>query len=186
MARSYRGRPAWSWRMAGLATVLVGAGFMAGSGFMVAVAQHTHDHAHEGKGTDWLVNLTPDARARAVEQQFRGFGPTMAEVGYRYTELYFGGLDGNWDYAAHMVEEMESAIAAGLVRRPEHRKSAEALFLKGALPQVLAAVKKKDLALFKQRMEALRVACNACHAAERVPFVRIGVPTVRLNPILAR
>jgi hypothetical protein len=186
MQRLERARPARHWRAAGAAVVLVGAGFLAGSGFMLAAAQHAHEHAHTARGSDWLVKLGPDARARAIEQQLRGFGPTMAEVAYRYTELYFGGLDGNWDYAAHMIEEIDGAIAAGLVRRPEHRKSAEALFLKGPLPQVEEAVKKKDAALFKQRIEGLRVACNACHAAERVPFIRIGVPAARHNPILAR
>jgi hypothetical protein len=173
-------------RMRGLGLVLVAAGFLAGSGFMMAWAQHhVHDHAHAGKG-GWLLKLGADGRARAVEQQLRGFGPTMAEVAYRYTELYFGGLDGNWEYAAHMIGEIEEAMAAGLVRRPEHRRSAEALFLKGPLPQVLDAVKKKDAAVFKQRMETLRAACTACHAAEGAPFIKIGVPATRHNPILTR
>jgi hypothetical protein len=173
------------WRMAGLAVILVAAGFLAGSAFTLVSAQHAHDHGRASKG-GWLVRLAPDARARAIEDQFRGFGPTMAEIAYRYTELYFGGLEGNWDYAQHMIEEMQDAMTAGLARRPGHRKNAEALFLKGALPQVLEAVKRKDAELFKQRIEALRGACTACHAAEGAPFIRIGVPGARLNPVLAR
>jgi hypothetical protein len=156
-----------------------------GSGLALVSAQHAHEHGQPSKG-GWLVKLAPDARARAIETQFRGLAPTMAEVAYRYAELYFGGLEGNWDYAQHMIEEMQEAIATGLARRPEHRKSAEALFLKGPLPQVLEAVKKKDAGLFKQRIEALRGACTACHAAEGVPFIKIGVPATRLNPVLAR
>jgi hypothetical protein len=173
------------WRLAGLAVVLVAAGFLAGSGFTLVSAQHAHEHRSSSKG-GWLVKLAPDARTRAIETQFRGLAPTMAEVAYRYTELYFGGLEGNWDYAQHMIEEMQEAIAAGLARRPEHRKSADSLFLKGPLPQVLEAVKKRDADLFKQRIEALRGACTACHAAEGVPFIKIGVPAARLNPVLAR
>jgi hypothetical protein len=186
MQTSERARRASRWRTVGLAAVLVAVGFLAGSGFMLTWAQQrTHDHG-QGTAGGWLVRLSPDARPRAIEQQFRGFGPTMAEVAYRYTELYFGGQDGNWDYAAHMIHEMEGALAAGLARRPEHRKNADALFLKGPLPQVADAVKKKDPELFKSRMEALRAACTACHAAEGAPFIKVGVPTVRLNPLLAR
>jgi hypothetical protein len=185
MERSDTGPRQRRWRNAGLAVVLVAAGFLAGSGLALVSAQHAHEHGQPSKG-GWLVKLAPDARARAIETQFRGLAPTMAEVAYRYAELYFGGLEGNWDYAQHMIEEMQEAIATGLARRPEHRKSAEALFLKGPLPQVLEAVKKKDAGLFKQRIEALRGACTACHAAEGVPFIKIGVPATRLNPVLAR
>jgi hypothetical protein len=46
------------------------------------------------------------------------------------------------------------------------------------------AIRARDLALFKQRIEALRAACTACHAAEQHPFIRIGVPTVRRNPVV--
>ena len=108
----------------------------------------------------------------------------MAEVAYRYTEMYFGGVDGNWEYAAHMAHEMGNAITVGLERRPQYRKNADALFLKGPYPQVMDAIKAKDLALFKQRIETMRAACTACHAAEAHPFIKIGVPTVRRNPVV--
>lgn len=108
----------------------------------------------------------------------------MAEVAYRYTEMYFGALDGNWDYAGHMGATLATALAAGLERRPTLRKNADTLFLKGPYPQVLDAIRAKDLALFKQRIETLRAACTACHAAEAHPFIKIGVPTVRRNPVV--
>ncbi len=170
--------------------VIVGAGALlgiaAGAGWEAVRAQshsHTHSHGAMDKG-GWYVRLSPDARAAAIERQFRGFETTMAEVAYRYTEMYFGGIDGNWDYAAHMAMTMGNAINAGLERRPEHRKSAEALFLKTALPQVMEAIKAKDPALFKQRIETMRTACTACHTAEAHPFIKIGVPTVRRNPVV--
>jgi hypothetical protein len=46
------------------------------------------------------------------------------------------------------------------------------------------AIRAKDLALFKQRIETMRAACTACHAAEAHPFIKIGVPTVRRNPVV--
>ena len=163
---------------------LLGLGAAAG---WEAVRAQGHSHSHS-PGTanpgGWYKRLSPDARAAAIERQFRGFETTMAEVSYRYTEMYFGGIDGNWEYAAHMAHEMGNAITVGLERRPQHRKNADALFLKGPYPQVMDAIKAKDLALFKQRIETMRAACTACHAAEAHPFIKIGVPTVRRNPVV--
>jgi hypothetical protein len=160
--------------------VLAAAGF--GAGWGVALAQHVHSHgAQEGPG--WLVALKPDARIPAIERQLRGFETAMAEVSYRYGEMYFGGIEGNWDYAAHMAMTLEQALRLGLEREPARRANAESLFLKGPLPQVLDAIKKKDARLFKQRIETLRAGCTACHAAEKHAFIKIGLPTVRRNPL---
>jgi hypothetical protein len=107
----------------------------------------------------------------------------MAEVATA-RRMYFGALDGNWDYAGHMGSTLATALTTGLERRPQFRKNADALFLKGPHAQVMEAIKAKDLALFKQRIETMRAACTACHAAEAHPFIKIGVPTVRRNPLV--
>jgi len=166
---------------------LVGLGAAAGWEAVRAQAP-SHSHTPSPGAPDpggWYKRLTPDARAAAIERQLRGFETTMAEVAYRYTEMYFGGIDGNWEYAAHMAHELGGAISVGLERRPQYRKNADALFLKGPYVQVMDAIKAKDLALFKQRIEAMRAACTACHAAEQHAFIKIGVPTVRRNPVVS-
>ena len=164
------------------ALALFAAGAMAA--WRVATAQtHQHQHGTEPATGGWLVKLSPDARTEAIQRQLRGFETTMAEVAYRYTEMYWGGMDGNWDYAAHMQHELGKALELGLERRPEYRTSAENFLLKTTLPQVGEAIKKKDLPLFKQRIDALRAGCTACHAAEKHGFIKIAVPTVRRNPL---
>ncbi len=125
---------------------LVGLGAAAG---WEAVRAQGHSHTHSPGAADpggWYKRLSPDARAAAIERQLRGFETTMAEVAYRYTEMYFGGIDGNWEYAAHMAHELGNAISVGLERRPQYRKNADTLFLKGPYPQVMDAIKAKDLA----------------------------------------
>jgi hypothetical protein len=150
----------------------------------VATAQtHQHQHGATPAKGGWLVNLAPNARTEAIQRQLRGFETTMAEIAYRYGEMYWGGVDGNWDYAEHMHEELGKALELGLERRPEYRKSAETFVLKTTLPQVGDAIKKRDPALFTQRIESLRVACTGCHAAEKHAFIKIGLPTVRRNPL---
>jgi hypothetical protein len=168
-----------------LLAALAAAALLAGgavAAWTVATAQ-THQHGAEPAKGGWLVSLAPDARTEAIQRQLRGFETTMAEVAYRYGEMYWGGVDGNWGYAEHMYEELGKALDLGLERRPEYRKSAEAFVLKSALPQVGEAIKKKDPALFKQRIESLRAACTGCHAAEKHPYIKIALPTVRRNPI---
>src|SRR5215813_4830738 len=145
------------------ALALLAAGAMAA--WTVATAQtHQHQHSAEPAAGGWLVKLSPEARTDAIQRQLRGFETTMAEVAYRYTEMYWGGIDGNWEYAAHMHEELGKALELGLERRPVYRKSAEQLFLKGTYVQVGEAIQKKDAALFKERIETMRASCSACHA----------------------
>ncbi|MEX2220859.1 MAG: hypothetical protein WEG40_03600 [Candidatus Rokuibacteriota bacterium] len=173
-----------SFLVTAVAAALLGLGAAAG---WEAVRAQDHRHSHSPGMMDkggWYLRLAPDARVAAIERQLRGFETAMAEVTYRYTEMYFGALDGNWGYAEHMGQTLGSALTAGLERRPQFRKSADALFLKGPYPQVMEAIKAKDVALFKQRIETMRAACTACHAAEAHPFIKIGVPTVRRNPIV--
>ena len=156
----------------------------AAASWTLATAQmHQHQHGADAPKDNWLMKLSPDARTEAIQRQLRGFETTMAEVAYRYTEMYWGGVDGNWDYAAHMQQELGKALELGLERRPQYRQSADAFLLKTTLPQVGEAIKKKDPALFKQRIEALRAGCTSCHAAEKHPFIKIALPTVRRNPL---
>ncbi len=164
-----------------LAVGLLGAGL----GLGIALAQHTHTHGH-GHGEaplNWLVSLKADGRMPAIQRQLRGFETTMAEVAYRYGELYFAGIEGNWEYAGHMAMTLQHALRLGLEREPARRANADNLFLKGPLPQVVDAIRKKDAALFRERFEALRVACTSCHAAEQHAFIRIGIPKMKRNPV---
>jgi hypothetical protein len=141
--------------------------------------------AQDAKG-GWLAPLAPEVQREAIERQLRGFDVTMAEVGYRYSELYFGAVEGNWDYALYTAEKIGVAIQNGLERRPKRRANAEAIFLKSVYPAVLEALKQKDAPLFKARFDAMRAACNACHVAEEVPFIRVGVPAHQQTPLVHR
>lgn len=132
----------------------------------------------------WLGALPADKQMDAIDRQLRGFDMAMFEVNYRYIEMYFGAMEGNWDYALYTGEKIAWALENGFERRPKRRANGEAIFLKGAYPPVIDAIKKKDIALFKERFDALRAACNACHVAEKVPFVRVGIPSLKQTPIV--
>lgn len=132
----------------------------------------------------WLKKLPPDQQIDAIDRQLRGFDMAMFEVNYRFTELYFAGLEGNWEYALYTGEKIAWAIQNGYERRPARRANAEQIFFSEAYPRTLEAIRKKDLVLFKQRVDELRHACNACHGAERVPFIKIGLPVIKQTPLV--
>jgi hypothetical protein len=138
----------------------------------------------QGAKSGWLGRLAPDAQIDALDRQLRGFDMAMAEVGYRYTEMYVGAMAGNWDYALYTAEKIGVAIENGLERRPKRRLNAEAIFLKGVYPALLEALKQKSPALFQERFTTLRAACNACHAAENVSFIQVGIPTMQQTPLV--
>lgn len=132
----------------------------------------------------WLKVLSPDKQIEAIDRQLRGFDMAMVEVGYRYSEMYFGAMEGNWDYALYTGEKLAWAMMNGFERRPKRRANGEEIFLNGAYPEVLAAIRSKDLDLFKTRFEEMSTQCNACHAAEKVPFISVGIPTRPLTPLV--
>ncbi len=132
----------------------------------------------------WLKKLPPDKQIEAIDRQLRGFDMAMFEVNYRYTEMYFAGIEGNWDYALYTGEKMAWAIQNGFERRPKRRANAEEVFFKKAYPQVLEAIRKNDIALFKERIDILRNACNACHTAEKVGFIHVGIPSIKQTPLI--
>ncbi len=136
------------------------------------------------RASGWLKTLPPDKQIEAIDRQFRGFDMAMFEVNYRYTEMYFAGMEGNWDYALYTGEKIAWAIQNGYERRPKRRENAEQIFFREAYPQVLDAIRKKNIALFKERVDALRHACNACHGAEGVPFIKVGMPSIKQTPLV--
>src|SRR5688572_19353742 len=59
-------------------------------------------------GGAWLL-ASPGERNAQVERHFRGLDVAMMEVGYRFAELYFAGMDGNWPYAKYQAEKIDLA-----------------------------------------------------------------------------
>lgn len=131
----------------------------------------------------WLLSGSTDERFVRVAKHLRGFDVAMVETGYRYTELSWAGKDHNWDYASYQLAKIETAIGNGTERRPLRAPSAR--MLDAPIAQVKAAISKRDAASFDVAFTALTATCNACHQAERVPFVRIAPPSVRYSPVTA-
>lgn len=132
-------------------------------------------------GRDGWLKGSPHEKLDVVAGQLRGFDMAMVEVGYRYQELYWAGMDGNWEYAEHQAEKIKQAIEYGLVRRPKRTESAEKFL--HALPEMDSVVKRRDSTAFVPAFQMLTKNCNACHRDEKVGYFTVAIPVVRQSPI---
>lgn len=133
-------------------------------------------------GLDGWLEGNSEEKFDEIAHQLGGFSRTMVEVSYRYSELYWAGMDENWDYADHQVEHIIEAMEDGLKRRPVRVESAED-FMENTIPQIESVILKKDKEEFIKGFRALTSACNACHAKEGESFIMIQEPQDRLSPV---
>lgn len=133
------------------------------------------------KTKDWLSFGSNDERFSKVSKHLRGFDLAMVEVGYRFSELYWAGQDRNWEFAKYHSEKIRTAIKNGLERRPARTQSAQMIY--PSLDALEEAMKMKDGKKFGAAIENLRNTCNACHSAEKVPYIHVQFPLQRLSPI---
>src|SRR5262249_61480159 len=104
--------------LAALALLVTGAV----AAWTVAIAQtHQHQHGAEPAAGGWLVNLSPEARAEAVQRQLRGFETRRGGGAHRYNEMCWGGGGGKWGYAAPMPGGVRKAVGRGRGARDPHR-----------------------------------------------------------------
>jgi hypothetical protein len=131
----------------------------------------------------WLLAGSNDERFARVAKHLRGFDMAMVETNHRYAELYWAGKDRNWEYAEYQIKKIQTAVANGAERRPKRAKSAE--MLDAAVLAVKDAIAKREPAAFDKAFGVLTDTCNACHQAEKMPFIRVAPPPVRTSWLVA-
>lgn len=103
----------------------------------------------EAVGFNGWLSGTTNEKLNTVSNHLRGFDMAMAETGYRYVELYWAGVDENWEYAEYQVDKIKLAISNGFERRPLRKESGEH-FMNNVLPEMKSAISKKDSSVFFQ------------------------------------
>ncbi len=149
-------------------------------GFIGAMMLSCKDSRPSGE-EGWLQGDTHEKFDR-VADQLGGFSATMVEVGHRYQELYWAGVDQNWEYAGHQIEHIEEALEAGYERRPVRKPSGE-YFMEFVIPEMEKAIERKDSLAFFKAFEIMTVNCNSCHAKENMAFMKVQQPEIRYSPI---
>jgi hypothetical protein len=133
-------------------------------------------------GPDGWLEGTTEEKLDEVAHQLGGFSRTMVEVSYRYSELYWAGMDENWGYADHQVEHIIEAMEDGLKRRPVRAESSKS-FMEETLPMMEEVIQKENKEEFIKGFQMLTSACNACHAKEGESFIMIQTPENRTSPV---
>ncbi|TVQ84841.1 MAG: hypothetical protein EA393_14105 [Bacteroidetes bacterium] len=149
--------------------------------FLFAFTQACQQAPQETYEPEWLGE-TKQEIINTIEDQFQGFSRTMVEVGYRYQELYWAGIDENWEYAEYQREHIEEAMEQGFIRRPAREASSQQ-FISVALPEMEEIIRNRDKDAFLQNFTRFTASCNTCHAMEDVAFMIVKVPEKRYSVI---
>jgi len=144
---------------------------------LLMIAQSCNQSTHQLPEAEWLGS-TKQQMVDNIEEQFQGFSRTMVETVYRYQELYWAGMDNNWEYAEYQREHILEALEQGFVRRPE-RELSSAAFVNVGLPGIEKAIQSEDPDAFLKAFNFLTQTCNTCHQMEEVGFMKIATPTIR-------
>jgi hypothetical protein len=150
--------------------------------FSIASCQQSIEEKSTSVGLDGWLEGTTEEKFEEVAHQLGDFSRTMVEVGYRYSELYWAGMDENWGYAEHQIEHIIEAMEDGLKRRPVRVESATD-FMEETLPLIEELVEKKDKEEFLKGFQVFTSACNACHAKEGESSIMIQIPLNRTSPV---
>lgn len=134
--------------------------------------------------SNWLMDTNGSAaKFKKIERQLRGFDLAMVEVGYRFNSFYFAIEDKNYLLAEYQWDKIKKAIENGIERRVKRATNSQAMFLDTQYKSMKEALRKKDREAILQEYNSTKQTCNACHNAERVPFIEVIDPAYRWQPI---
>jgi hypothetical protein len=103
-------------------------------------------------------------------------GDIMVQTQVRHIKLWYAGQSGNWELVGYEIDRISQTLsrAAILYTGIPIGLVTEALKPIGAMRKAAAA---KDVKAFRQGYADLTKACNACHVAGGVGFIKIQTPT---------
>lgn len=131
--------------------------------------------------TTWLKGDV-DEKFAQIEKHLRGLDVAMAEIGYRYGELYFAAREQNWEYADYQTEKISLAMELALERRPKRLEASRA-FIEKDLPDLKAAISSRNIDRLRSSLDRLHNSCIDCHRAENVLHFRDAVERIRKNAL---
>ena len=134
--------------------------------------------------SNWLLETkTNEQKFKKIQKQYRGFDLAMVEVGYRFNSFYFAIKDKNYDLAHYQLDKIKKAIENGIERRPKRKSNSETMFLDTQYKAMSEALSTKNSQQIEKEYINTKQLCNACHTAEKVPFIHVTDPRYRWQPI---
>jgi hypothetical protein len=140
------------------------------AGLMVAAASYVL-----ARPPQWLKG-TPEQEIATLANIQEALGSVMMEYNYRMTTMYFAAKGGNWPLAEYQLKEAKEIQEVGETTRPQYAtalKAFEKAYLDGEMGP---AIKEKNFSKFSKAFDAMVGGCNACHAAQKMPFIQYVRP----------
>ncbi|WP_406856338.1 hypothetical protein ABEG18_01520 [Alsobacter sp. KACC 23698] len=118
----------------------------------------------------------PRPAARISDPSVPALGDIMLVAQLRHIKVWYAGRSRNWALMAHEVQRLQDdLIRAALLY--ENIPVEEVAKTSGPIATMLAASKRKDSAQFDAAYAELTSACNSCHKAGGVDYIRIQTPS---------
>ncbi len=110
-----------------------------------------------------------------------GLADIMGATQLRHLKLSYAGSLKNWPLAQFEVAQIRNSFQSAAKSYPEFGDVPVAKLINDisepALVEVDKAIAAHDSAAFNESFKSLTKACNSCHQAAKVGFIRIQVPT---------
>ncbi len=115
-------------------------------------------------------------REREQELIVPSLGDIMLGIQFRHIKLWYAGRSGSWDLAEyelrHLLQSLGRAALLYVNIPIEQIQAADAPML-----ELQAAIKARDAGRFTRVYREFTAACNACHQAGAVGYIRIQTPS---------
>src|SRR6185437_7401573 len=115
-----------------------------------------------------------------------GLEQFMGVIQNEHAKLWYAGQARNWELAAYQLGEIKEVMSdvQDMVPRFKHLPLAQMLdaVITGPIAQLEKSLDAKDFVKFSAGYRDLTQACNSCHQAAGVGFVRIRQPIVPAFP----
>lgn len=115
-------------------------------------------------------------REQDVDLATPALGDIMLNLQLRHIKLWYAGRSGSWDLAEYEVRHLLEGLGRAAVlysNIPIEQIQA----INGPLTDMRAAIKARDAGRFTRHYGELTAACNACHQAGDVGFIRMQTPS---------
>ena len=99
----------------------------------------------------------------------------MGATQLRHFKLWYAGAEKNWPLANYELGQIKESFGDAMTYYPGLPVSDMTTLAKPAAA-LDAAIRKQDSEQFARAFRTLTAACNACHEAQGVGFIRIKVP----------
>jgi hypothetical protein len=136
------------------------------------------------EANDWRKTGSDERKLNTLVELVPGTAHWMAEMGDRYTNLYWAVHQEKWEFAAYQAEEIEKLMHIVMLARPARAESAQ-IFMDRVFPDLHEAAESRDREVFEASFRSLNGECMACHVREDHGFIQIPVePASASSPVL--